>query len=72
MESTYPNVSQLLNISPATCVIEVSSIKGISEERRKAFGVNLTGGRVNSVQLATEYFNAPTLDQLLKEFTDAA
>lgn len=68
VEATYPNVSQQLNISPETAVMEISAIAGKTLDRRKAFGVNLTGGKMNAVPLVVEYFNGPTLDELLEDF----
>lgn len=71
VEATYPNVSRLLNMGPETRAAEFSTIKGISSTRRKAFGVNLTGGNVNAVMMSQEYFNAPSLDSLLAGFTES-
>ena len=68
--ATYPNVSQILNISPSTCVFEFSRMEGISEMRRKALGVNLTGGKVNALPILQEYLGAPSLDTLLAAFKE--
>lgn len=66
--STYPSVSQLLNIARETCVMEFSQMKGITEEHRREVGVNLTGGRVNAVEICQKILGAPSLDRLLGEF----
>lgn len=66
--STYPNVSQLLNIARETCVMEFSRMEGITEHHRREVGVNLTGGRVNSVEICQKILGAPTLDELLTDF----
>ena len=68
--STYPNVSQLLNIARETCVMEFSRMEGINEHDRREVGVNLTGGRVNSIEICEKILKAPTLDQLLDEFNE--
>jgi hypothetical protein len=66
--STYPNVSQLLNISRKTCVFEFSRMKGISEHHRREVGVNLTGGRVNAVEIGQKILGMPEMDELVSEF----
>jgi hypothetical protein len=66
--STYPNVSQLLNIARETCVMEFSRMEGVTEHHRREVGVNLTGGRVNAVEICEKILGAPTLDQLLADF----
>lgn len=66
--STYPNVSQILNISRETTVMEFCGIKGVSELWRREAGVNLTAGRVNSVELTQKIMKAPRMDVMLTAF----
>lgn len=66
--STYPVVSQVLNIARETCLMEFSRMKGVRETERREVGVNLTAGRVNAVEICEKILKAPTLDQLLGEF----
>lgn len=66
--STYPNVSQILNIARETCVMEFCQIQGIVESIRREFGVNLTGGRVNAVEMAQKVLGAPQLDDMLDAY----
>ena len=66
--STYPNVSQLLNISRKTCKYEFCRMKGVSEHHRREVGVNLTGGRVNSVEICQKILKIPSMDDMLDEF----
>lgn len=68
--STYPNVSQLLNIARETCVMEFSFMEGISQEYRREVGVNLTGGRTNAVEIGQKILGAPTLDQMLDAYLE--
>lgn len=68
--STYPNVSQLLNIARETCVMEFSRMLGVSTHHRREVGVNLTGGRVNAVEICEKILKAPTLDDLLQGFQE--
>lgn len=72
IEGTYPNESQLMNISPSTVIMEISTIEGCTIDRRKAFGVNLTGGKMNAIPLVREYFKGPSLDTLLEDFIKEA
>lgn len=68
--ATYPTVSRILGIDPMTVAMEFCMIRGVTEERRKALGVDLTGGRGNAVAIATEYLKAPKLDELLADFLE--
>ncbi|MFO5890478.1 hypothetical protein ACLBSJ_32170, partial [Klebsiella pneumoniae] len=68
LESTYPNVSQILNIARETCVMEYSMMEGISEHHRREVGVNLTGGRVNAIEITQKIMGAPKMDTLLEKF----
>lgn len=43
-------------------------MEGITEEARREVGVNLTGGRVNAVEICQKILGAPTLDELLGRF----
>lgn len=43
-------------------------MEGITEHHRREVGVNLTGGRVNAVEICQKILGAPTLDELLQEF----
>lgn len=63
--STYPNVSQILNIARETVVMEFSALWGISESHRREVGVNLTGCRTNALEISQKIFKAPKLDTLL-------
>lgn len=43
-------------------------MKGVSEHHRREVGVNLTGGRVNAVEISQKILGAPSLDDLVNEF----
>ncbi|MNC49816.1 hypothetical protein D3C75_990230 [compost metagenome] len=68
--STYPNVSQILNIARETTVMEFCQIQGLTEAIRREFGVNLTGGRVNAVEIAQKVLNAPSMDRILEAYLE--
>lgn len=66
--STYPNISQLLNIARETCVMEFSNMQGIPHELRREVGVNITGGQTNAVEICQKILKAPSFDDLLLAF----
>lgn len=70
MVSTYPNVSQLLNIARETTRLEFGRIQGVTEQVRREFGVNLMTGKVNAIELAQKTMRAPSLDQMLKGYKE--
>lgn len=48
--------------------MEFCQIQGIVESIRREFGVNLTGGRVNAVEMAQKVLGAPQMDDLLDAY----
>ncbi len=68
VRSTYPSVSQLLNIARETIDMEFARFKGISMETRMEIGINLSGGLINSVDICKKVFKAPSFDDLLDKF----
>lgn len=68
--STYPTVSQILNIARETTVMEFCGIKGVSEHHKREAGVNLTAGRGNAIEICQKIMKAPSMDQLLKAYID--
>lgn len=45
-------------------------MRGISHHHRREVGVNLTGGRTNSVEICQKILGAPKLDDMLKAFQE--
>lgn len=43
-------------------------MKGITEHHRREVGVNLTAGRVNSVEIGQKILGMPEMDELLARF----
>jgi hypothetical protein len=64
----YPTGEDTMNASKSTTRGEISKIQGVSEETRRAAGVNLTAGTMNAVQICCSVLGAPTFDMLCKEF----
>lgn len=74
--AAYPNGEDILNASKSTTIAEVSKIEGISHQKQRELGLNLTAGVVNSTEICVTYLQAPTLDELEaawdEEFKEAA
>ena len=68
MEGAYPHGGILANVSKETTHWELSAIRGISEDVRRAMGVNMTAGTVNAVEICQEVFGFPELPVLLEVF----
>lgn len=66
--STYPNVSQILNIARETTVMETAAIQGVSDHHKRELGVNLTGCRVNVLEIGQKVLNVPRLDVMLAAY----
>lgn len=63
--STYPNVSQILNIARETTVMETAAVQGVSDYHKRELGVNLTGCRTNVLEITQKVLRGPKLDELL-------
>ena len=66
--STYPTVSQILNMGRETLVMEFSQIQGVSELYRREFGVNLNSGKVNSVEMCQKVMKGVTFETMLEAY----
>lgn len=66
--STYPSVSQILNIGRETLTMEFSRIQGVSELKRRRFGVNLICGETNAMELTQATMNGVALDTMLESY----
>lgn len=69
VSGTYPNEQVLMNIEKSTTAREVCKINGKSEATQRAVGINLSGGYVNAVEICTAMYGAPTMEQVLRDFT---
>lgn len=66
--STYPNVSQILNIARETTVMETAAVQGVSDYHKRELGVNLTGCRTNVLEIAQKVLRGPKLDEVLAAY----
>lgn len=64
IEGTYPNLEDCMNISNETTYRELGTIQGLTDEERRAAGINLSGGIVNSVELCTSLLGLPNFEQM--------
>lgn len=68
---TYPSVGINLNIGRTTTYKEPTiKLKGMTEEQRREFGVNFTGGKVNAIELCVAGLGLPYPDELLKMYDE--
>lgn len=66
--STYPTTGEVMNISRETTFRELTSMEGIDEEVQRRAGINLTGGKMNALEICTDTMFFPDLHDLLDEF----
>lgn len=66
VETTYPTAQIIQNISKETTLSEPCRILGISPEAQRLACINVTGGRVNSIEIMQSVCKMPTLDQWLE------
>lgn len=69
--STYPNGQIILNLSKDTTILEMCKIRGISNDEQILLGVNLTGGKVNSMEIMTTVGKLPTFRDMLDIYDQA-
>ncbi len=68
---TYPTVGQLLGVSKETTYRERTiNIRGMTEEQVREWGINLSSGEVNAVELCVTGLNLPSLDKLLIDYKE--
>jgi len=65
IEGTYPKIEEVANISKECTVRELISIEGMNEHQRRTFGINMSGGVVNAIELGVTGFGLPTPSQWL-------
>lgn len=68
IQSAYPTFGSILNVSKGTSRYEVYEIEGLGEYEAREVGINLSGIRVNAMDLAQKLYNFPTNDELLNAF----
>jgi hypothetical protein len=66
--STYPTTEEVLNISRETTFRELSKMEGIDEATMRTAGYNLTGGKINALEICMTTMNFPHPDVLLQQF----
>lgn len=67
VETTYPTAEIIQNLSKETTMNEPCRIYGVGREVQRLASINLTGGRVNSIEILETVCDWPTLDQWLEE-----
>jgi hypothetical protein len=65
VETTYPRAEIIQNLSKETTMFEPCQVYGIDRETLRLASINLTGGRVNSIEIMESVCGWPTLDDML-------
>ena len=69
---TYPNLGIACNVSRETTYKEVTiRMVGMTEEARRQWGINLTGGKVNSIELGTTGMGLPFPEEWLEAYDES-
>ena len=59
ISSSYPNGEIAMNISKDTTVHELTQIEGLSFQEQRIVGLNMLGGKTNSLEFATKVYRLP-------------
>ena len=59
ISSSYPNGEIAMNISKDTTVHELTQIEGLSFQEQRVVGLNMLGGKTNSLEFATKVYRLP-------------
>lgn len=72
VSAAYPTNEVVANISQETTFRELGAIEGVSEETRRAQGINLSGGHSNAVEFCVNMFGVPDFMTLLDAYEGRA
>ena len=68
LTQAYPLGSSILNQSRETRLMELCRVREGEEMDRRRAGINLTSGKVNSIEIANTFLNMPDIDEVLDAF----
>lgn len=68
LTQAYPLGSYILNQSRETRLLELCRVQGGDEWDRRRAGINLTGGKVNAIEIANSFLKMPDIDVVLEKF----
>ena len=66
VETTYPTAGIIQNVGKETTLFEPCRIEGIGPETQRLVSINVTGGRVNAIEIMQQACKMPGLDQWLE------
>lgn len=64
----YPNIEIGMNMSKDTTVHEIYKIEGLEEEERRVVGLNILGGKVNTINIARTLYGLPKPEEMYQAF----
>ena len=60
----------VFNISKETTWLEMVAIQGFSELQRREFGINISGGVSNAIELSMEAYGLPSPEELYRMYEE--
>ncbi|MNY67200.1 hypothetical protein D3C86_2047420 [compost metagenome] len=69
VETTYPISEIIQNLSSETTIAEPCRVMGVGREALRLASINLTGGRVNAVEIVESICKMPMFDEWLEQAT---
>lgn len=72
VSSGYPNGEQCMNMSKDTTVHEMSRIEGLIFEEQRIIGLNMLGGKANSLAFATKVYRLPKVAEAYQYYEKLA
>lgn len=70
LTQAYPLGSSILNQSRETRIMELCRVRDGEEWDRRRAGINLTSGKVNSIEIANTFLKMPDIDVVLEAFEE--
>lgn len=66
VETTYPTAEIVQNLSKGTTMMEPCRVRGAGRETLRLASINLTAGKVNSLEIVQSVCKMPSLDDWLE------
>lgn len=70
VKSAYPYGGIIMNISRETTLGELCAIEGVTEAVQRRSGINLMSATTNGVEICTDIYKLPQMDDLLQSFLE--
>lgn len=71
ISSGYPNIEITMNVSKDTTYHELARIEGLTEDEWRIAGLNMLGGKVNSLSFAHTVYKLPKVDEVYQKWVES-